>query len=193
MNIAIPGGALVNLNNLQTFMSLHDLLISLDNICRYCGRTGQFYSVLNHSLSLGKWTLETTRSRDLTIQALAHDFSEAYIGDLPASLKLSPGMAAFREFEKRFDQTIWTHYAGFRKLDPFVMDADSKIAINEMRTFNLADNSWLKKPGLDNIHLESFGPGECVDRFITFCTEVDLEVFTNQLELQYGFAQRQFS
>lgn len=66
---------------------LDDIAHALSNICRFGGHTNRFYSVGQHSLLVCKWVKQQDASALTILQALMHDFTEAYIGDMVRPLK----------------------------------------------------------------------------------------------------------
>jgi len=61
---------------------LDDIVHALSHLCRYGGHCRKFYSVLEHSV-LVSMVVPTEHARD----ALGHDFTEAYVVDVPRPLK----------------------------------------------------------------------------------------------------------
>ena len=73
---------------------IEDCARSLSNICRYAGQINFFYSVAQHSVIVASLMPEKFQ-----LEALLHDASEAYLGDLPAPLKHLPAYAFYRNAE----------------------------------------------------------------------------------------------
>ncbi len=66
---------------------LLEIGIALGRICRFGGRSTQFYPVLPHSLAVG--TLVQMRAPGLAIYGYLHDAAEIYCGDIPLGRKLT--------------------------------------------------------------------------------------------------------
>lgn len=82
-----------------------DIAVGLANTCRYSGQCGVFYSVAEHSEVVSR-ILEHKYpgENDLIISGFAHDFAEAYMGDMTTPLKnLCPG---FMEIEEKLEAVI---------------------------------------------------------------------------------------
>lgn len=84
-----------------------DIAWSLSNICRFGGHVSAFYSVAEHSLAVAL----RVPPRD-QLQALLHDATEAYLGDVVTPLKrLLPD---YQDLENR----LWAHIAKELGVDP---------------------------------------------------------------------------
>lgn len=85
------------------FLALHPRMIDLQDIahglshaCRFAGQCSTFYSVAQHAVAVSYLCP--------TLEALHHDSTEAYMGDMTRSLKdLIPG---FKEIETRLHSII---------------------------------------------------------------------------------------
>lgn len=101
---------------------LDDIVTSLSRIRRFGGHgKNQPLSVAQHSWLVGKIVEEClpldgpyTRARYtprdarvIHLKAIAHDFSEAYLGDIPRPLKHSPMMRELREYDEALQRVIY--------------------------------------------------------------------------------------
>lgn len=93
---------------------LGDIAHHLSMTCRYGGAVQRFYSVAEHSVLVSLFV-----PPEYAKEALLHDASEAYVGDLIRPLKHQPEMKAFREAEDR--------------IYPMVMEAFGVVSTEESR------------------------------------------------------------
>lgn len=114
----------LDLQNLEPEqICIRDIAHNLSMLPRFCGNTIRPYTVLEHSLMVFQLVEEHTSDPNLMLQALLHDATEAYIGDIPAPVKNAvPGI---RDFETH---KIWPAIADRfgleHQLDPIVKLAD---------------------------------------------------------------------
>ena len=117
-------GKRVDLNNFKPGdVDLMDIAHNLAVLPRFAGNTSRPYSVLEHSVMVMQMTSEMKATPDVMMQALLHDATEAYIGDIPAPVKtVIPEIA---DFEKRLLwPSIATHFGIDVVMDPIVKAAD---------------------------------------------------------------------
>lgn len=101
---------------------LDDIVTSMSRIRRFGGHgKTQPLSVAQHSWLVGKiveeclpldgpYTLANytpRKARVIHLKALTHDFSEAYLGDIPRPLKHSPMMRELREYDEALQYAIY--------------------------------------------------------------------------------------
>lgn len=79
---------------------IDDIAHALSNVCRYGGHCRQFYSVAQHCCMVSDWIPE------FKLEALMHDATEAYLGDMVRPVKHSEGMKGFRDAEARLEWSI---------------------------------------------------------------------------------------
>ena len=99
---------------------IEDIIHGLDNVCRFGGHTKRFYSVLEHSFRVYQ-TVFPMRS-DLGLQALLHDASEAYIGDMPAPIKQH--LPDYRALEEGLMKAIAAKFNFAWPMDEMVNEVD---------------------------------------------------------------------
>jgi hypothetical protein len=84
-------------------VDIRDIAWSLSNIARYNGHTKRFYSVGEHCLHAA-----TLAPAGMELEALLHDASEAYLGDVASPLKeLLP---AYKSLEARHQAAVRTRF-----------------------------------------------------------------------------------
>lgn len=96
---------------------LEDIAHGLANLCRFNGHVSTFYSVAQHSIFVSEIV-----PPHLALQALMHDATEAYLGDMVKPLKNS--MPAYRSAEDYMWACICAHFNLPVVLDPAVKHAD---------------------------------------------------------------------
>lgn len=69
-------------------VSIVDVAHHLSQICRFGGATRRFYSVAQHSVRVSRLLKANGNDRDTQYQALHHDDTETYIGDMVKPLKI---------------------------------------------------------------------------------------------------------
>lgn len=88
--------------------SITDIAVGLSNTCRYAGQREEFYSVAEHSVLVALMVARDGGSRQDQMQALLHDATEAFMGDINAPLKsLLPD---FKAIENKLSAKIYTSY-----------------------------------------------------------------------------------
>ena len=85
---------------------IEDIAHSLACVNRFNGHTVRPVSVAQHSVYVKRLVDGTP----FALQALLHDASEAYIGDVTKWLKQSPGFCWYRELEDHIQRMIWARF-----------------------------------------------------------------------------------
>ena len=115
-----------------------DILLTLNNICRYGGRCRQFYSVADHTLNLTQYFINKG-DFDLAKIALLHDACEAYIGDIIWPLKHK--IPEFEQLETHISKIVFDKYnintSRFKEFDKY----DKDIVVNEMKLLKMYKNN----------------------------------------------------
>lgn len=97
---ANSGAEIDFMNPTPDMFLIEDIAIGLANICRFGGQIPQFYSVANHSLLVCALAPFSHKK-----EALLHDATEAYLGDVVKPLKNILG-SSYMDIEKRFQECI---------------------------------------------------------------------------------------
>lgn len=88
---------------------IEDVAAGLAKECRYTGQCAFFYSVALHSVLVSRVVerLAPLRvARRWALEALLHDASEAYLGDVARPFKVTPAYAFYRRVEARCQAAI---------------------------------------------------------------------------------------
>jgi len=109
---------------------IEDIAHHLAMRVRYSGAASRFYSVAEHSVLVAVHV-----NPDYQREALLHDASEAYLGDMIRPLKTQPEFATFREVEDHLEAMIYERF-GVVQTDASraaVKRADNRILVDERK------------------------------------------------------------
>lgn len=126
-----------------------DIAHALSNVCRYGGHTKRFYSVAEHAVIVSLYVPRQWRR-----EALLHDLSEAYTGDMVRPLKYQPEMAEFRKAENRIESVARGHFK--LSTDPAcwsaVKEIDDRIIVDEVGELMAAPPMyWTRHPDVKSL------------------------------------------
>ena len=97
-------GKIIDLKNPTTDMiDIKDIATSLSHICRFGGHVNRFYSVAQHSVLVYRLVREYGEGYEL--EALLHDATETYVGDVVKPLKVILG-DNYKQLEQNFECII---------------------------------------------------------------------------------------
>lgn len=113
------------LNPTPAMVRIEDIAHALGNLCRFNGHTSAFYSVAQHSVIVAGAVPPDER-----LEALLHDASEAYIGDMVRPLKRRDHF--YQETEKRIMAVIAEKF-GLKPMSPRIKWADERALATERR------------------------------------------------------------
>lgn len=141
---------------------IEEIAHALSHICRYTGHVGTFYSVCQHS-----YLASFLVPRELALDALLHDASEAYLGDVSTPLKsLLPD---YRKIEARVEIAIAKYFGLRYPMPPEVKRADIQLLMTEKRDLmpkNERDNTlWPDVKPLE-FEIVPLSPEEARARFL---------------------------
>lgn len=115
---------------------IEDIAAALSMICRFGGHTTQFYSVAQHSVLVSHIVPE-----ELQFQALMHDATEAYVGDMVRPLKRS--MPEYRAAEDRLWIVICERFKIKPENEQEIKRADNIALMTERRDLLIpTDHEW---------------------------------------------------
>lgn len=148
-------GKEIDYNNINSGdIDIDDIVPSITRINRFLGHTFRPYSVGEHTLMCYFLSRKLNLSPRMQMLVLAHDFAEAYCGDVNTDLKnLVP---KFREIEDEFDQAIYS-YIGIRppaEEEQYIIDSiDLTMLVIEMRDLTMC-NWWEKQREIGDYMIE---------------------------------------
>ena len=116
-------------------ISIRDIAHALSNICRFTGHVGEFYSVAQHSV-LVSYLVNPVYARE----ALLHDASEAYLGDVARPLKAM--LPEYKELEQHVQQEIAKAFYLCWPIPDEVKLADNRALRAEKRDLIPCDHDW---------------------------------------------------
>lgn len=127
--ILLRNGSLFNLAEPELGpFDITDIAWGLSNMCRYMGRTSQFYSVAQHSV-----VVASLLPPHLQMQGLMHDAAEAFVGDVVAPLKAM--LPEYQALEARVEAAVFKAFGLPDTLAPEVKHADLLLRGAEKRDF----------------------------------------------------------
>lgn len=103
---------------------IEDIAHGLSMLCRYAGQCHRFYSVAEHSVHVSHMV-----PRELALEALLHDASEAYCSDVARPLKQI--LPDYKAIEGANERVIRWRFGLREEEHPTVKTADTRILVNE--------------------------------------------------------------
>lgn len=156
-------------------VEIFDVAHGLSMVCRYGGHTRWHYSVALHAVYVSRY-VEPWAARE----ALLHDSSEAYLGDMIRPLKHTRAMRRYRKAEAKVEAAVCERFG--LSLDPEVWREvkriDDRILVDETRQL-MADPSMYELRGEPvGVTIERLRPDEaCAEflwRFVELFPEIEL-------------------
>jgi hypothetical protein len=105
-------------------INIVDIAHALSMSCRYTGHCTRFYSVAEHSVRVSE-----NVPKELALEALLHDASEAYLTDIPRPIK--PYIPQYKEMEERVERVIAQVFGTGFPMNPLVKEIDNRILADE--------------------------------------------------------------
>lgn len=124
-------------------INIETIAHALSNICRFTGHTYHFYSVAEHSLYVSRLVPE-----EMALEALLHDATEAYVGDVSAPLKTL--LPDYRAIEARVEAAIVERFNLQVPLNhPKIKRADlTMLATEQQELMPENDDDWAERLGI---------------------------------------------
>lgn len=159
-----------------------DIAHALSLLCRYNGHIDRFYSVAEHCI-LMSYAMPTA---ELALEALLHDGSEAYCGDMVRPLKHTPEMTAYRVAEDRVMNALAIRFGlpvdenGVHHKSPEVKDADTRILLTE-RTALMSNHKPSDRWSVDgmealDVPIHGWNPAEAERAYLARLSKLGVNV-----------------
>ena len=107
-------------------INIEDIAHHLSMLCRFSGAVSRYYSVAEHSYHVSHMV-----PPELALEALLHDATEAYLGDLIRPVKAS--CPDYKNLEEINDAAVRIRFKLSPYEHPLVKKADNDILCNEYR------------------------------------------------------------
>ncbi len=109
--------------------TIEDIAHALSQMCRFNGHCDKFYSVAQHSVLVAEevWNVAPEHYH----QALLHDASEAFLGDISSPLKKM--LPDYKLIEKHIEDNIFTKFNMQLIMDKCIKNADLRLLATERR------------------------------------------------------------
>lgn len=149
----ISSGKFIDLLNPNPdLIGIEDIAHALSNTCRFNGHIKEHYSVAQHSVLVSYMVAPR-----LAFDALMHDATEAFLGDVSTPLKMQ--LPEYQRIEKNMHNVLAYKFGFSLDIPQEVKQADRQICWNEKK-------SLLPDTPEDDIHWEAYK-----DLFWTFKVE----------------------
>lgn len=134
---------------------IEDIAHSLAMQCRFNGHTLEFYSVAQHSYIMSHYI-----APEFALEALLHDATETYIGDLIKPVKQH--CPDYCEIEANLDRVIRTKFGLPLKMSPEVKWLDMMMAVTEKMQLLAPQKGvdWGNLPTPLDIRIDPLSPKE---------------------------------
>ncbi|WP_217360542.1 YfbR-like 5'-deoxynucleotidase [Ruegeria atlantica] len=140
---------------------IEDIAHGLSKVCRYSGQCKEFYSVAEHSLIVSE------QVEDFAFEALLHDASEAFMGDITRPLKqLVP---EFKRLEAEIESAISERFDLRSNYRSVVKQADLRVlAAEQIQIMAEGCADWVEEAGIEPapIEVRHLTPEKAKDEFL---------------------------
>lgn len=144
-------------------IDIEDIAHHLSCYNRFNGALVCPVNVACHSILVSRIVGYLVEDSTIEMQALLHDATEAYLGDVTKWLKQSPAMAGYRIAEQDAHNIIMDKFCLPRELHPSIEDAD-RVAVTFEGQMGFNDMNWpgIKGyPRLTNDEMMAIGDHYC--------------------------------
>lgn len=143
-SIRTVGGRYINILELDPeTITIEDIAHALSMTPRFGGHLPVFYSVGQHSI--GVHNTASAQPRQIRLQALMHDASDAIIGDMPSPIKQH--LPDFKALEERIMQVFANKFGFPWPMHPAVKEADRLMLEAEWHGIMLGKDIMLGSTG----------------------------------------------
>jgi hypothetical protein len=125
-----------------------DMTHAISHLCRFGGHCSVFYSVGQHSLLTAQYLRDQGASAFVQFLGLTHDFTEAYVVDMPSPLKRQ--LPEYIAVENAIESVIWESFGLRTPTDEEYAEvkAADVFAVNlEARLLNVNKTEWASDIG----------------------------------------------
>ena len=145
-------------------VDIQDIAHALANLCRFTGHTSTFYSVAQHSVGASHLV-----PGEFALEALLHDASEAYLGDVSTPLKAL--LPEYRKVECGVQQAICRRFGVQTAESGYVKEADMEMLRAERRILIPRNDAiWPLSPidnaGIGHLVFPTWAPGQAEAEFL---------------------------
>lgn len=157
-------------------INVYDIAWNLAHLCRYHGATKWMYSVAQHSRLLAGKVWTDTGNASMALYALLHDAAEAYIGDLPATVKPNK---SYDEIERAIMDDVMVKFGLNDRLTgeqiALVQMYDLRIRADEMKALCHPSAMLFFEHEPLNVDIEVWSFEVARLRFVDFFNEMSIE------------------
>lgn len=140
-------------------IKIEDIAHALSHQCRFAGHCSEFYSVAQHSVLVA----ENCPPR-LRLQALLHDWAEAYVIDLPRPIKdLLP---SYRDLEGVVHRAIALRFEIPEQIDPLIKVMDDRALVTEIADLTGIANAFYHLGAPFGEKIIPLGPKQAKELFL---------------------------
>lgn len=118
-------------------IDLRDIAHALSNQGRFTGHTKWHYSVAQHSIYVARYV-----PIELEAEALLHDSTETYLGDVARPLKHQGMYDEYRSAEARLEKLIAERFNLPYPMTPLIKKWDQRVGAEEAYQLMNADEGW---------------------------------------------------
>jgi len=167
-------------------INIRDIAHSLANQCRWTGHTRSFFSTAQHCVIVSRIVEErflaedgrrTARARQLAMDGLMHDSSEAYLSDIARPVKRHPDFGPFyKTAEDRLQRAVSERFGLSWPIPEEVLEADDACMWAEKRDLMPHDEQDVVFDGVHAGRIRPWLPHRAEQAFLNRFRELGGEV-----------------